>query len=68
VVQVKINEPPEIDSEEEENPFVGPYRVYPGRLSVCRTFGDVEAKIPNLGGLPGCVTYEPEIIFEPNGT
>jgi len=58
VVQVKINEPPEIDSEE-ENPFVGPYRVFPGRLSVCRTFGDVEAKLAILGGIPGCVTCEP---------
>jgi len=27
-----------------ENPLIGPFRVFPGRLSVCRTFGDLEAK------------------------
>jgi len=24
--------------------IIGPVRVFPGRLSVCRTFGDYEAK------------------------
>jgi len=24
---------------------MGPHRVYPGRLSVSRTFGDIEAKL-----------------------
>jgi serine/threonine protein phosphatase PrpC len=67
VEQVRIPEPPEEDSDEGENPFVGPYRVNPGRLSVCRTFGDCEAKSASLGGIPGCVSSEPEIIFEPNG-
>ena len=52
------------DSDEDENPFVGPYRVFPGRLSVCRTFGDCEAKLSYLGGLQGVVTCEPEITFE----
>jgi len=47
---------------------VGPYRVFPGRLSVCRTFGDCEAKIVSLGGIPGCVTFNPEVHFEPNGS
>ena len=51
VHQVKIEAPPDEDSEEDENPFVGPFRVFPGRLSVCRTFGDAEAKIPSLGGI-----------------
>ena len=41
--------------------FVGPYRVFPGRLSVSRTFGDIEAKYKNLGGLPNVVIATPEI-------
>ena len=33
--------------EGEEHSFIlGPHRVMPGRLSVTRTFGDLEAKIP----------------------
>ena len=63
---MRINEPPIEDSEEEDNPFVGPYRVFPGRLSVCRTFGDAESKIPQVGGIENCVTCLPEIITEPN--
>jgi protein phosphatase 2C family protein 2/3 len=50
-----------MDSEDEANPYIGPYRVFPGRLSVCRTFGDCEAKIPALGGIETVVTCEPEI-------
>lgn len=30
--------------------LLGPYRVLPGRLSVSRSFGDIEAKDPELGG------------------
>lgn len=45
VMQVKIDRPVEVDSDEEDNPYVGPFRVFPGRLSVSRTFGDSEAKI-----------------------
>lgn len=41
--------------------LAGPLRVLPGRLSVARTFGDPEAKIPALGGNPGCVIHNPEI-------
>ena len=36
-------------------------RVYPGRLSVSRTFGDIEAKLSNFGGIPNVVIAEPEI-------
>ncbi|MCQ2821190.1 MAG: protein phosphatase 2C domain-containing protein, partial [archaeon] len=43
--------------------LLGPYRVFPGRLSVSRTIGDVEAKIPQFGGLPGVVIAEPEITY-----
>lgn len=41
--------------------MTGPYRVLPGRLSVCRTFGDIEAKLPKYGGNPKVVISTPEI-------
>jgi len=41
--------------------LLGPHRVFPGRLSVSRTFGDIEAKIPKYGGNPYVVVAEPEI-------
>ena len=50
-----------------DNPLIGPFRVYPGRLSVCRTFGDLEAKQPQLGGNPNVVICEPEINFQKDG-
>jgi protein phosphatase 2C family protein 2/3 len=59
--------PPPDDSDEEENPFVGPYRVFPGRLSVCRTFGDCEAKLAHLGGIKDVVSCVPEIDHEQGG-
>ena len=59
--------PPPEDSDDEDNPFVGPYRVFPGRLSVCRTFGDCEAKLTRLGGTQGVVTCHAEVIHEKNG-
>ena len=36
-------------------------RVFPGWLSVSRTFGDVEAKLTKFGGNPNVVIAEPEI-------
>ena len=39
----------------------GPQRVFPGRLSVSRTFGDIEAKRLKLGGNPDVVIATPEI-------
>lgn len=42
--------------------IVGPSRVFPGRLSVSRSFGDVEAKIPHLGGMQGVIVPTPDII------
>ncbi|CAG9317646.1 unnamed protein product [Blepharisma stoltei] len=44
-----------------ESPVLGPFRVNPGRLSVSRTFGDVEAKVPQLGGNPKVVIPNPEV-------
>jgi len=35
--------------------------VLPGRLSVSRTFGDIEAKRPKYGGNPRVIIAEPEI-------
>lgn len=41
--------------------IVGPSRVFPGRLSVSRSFGDVEAKLVKFGGLPGVIVPTPEV-------
>lgn len=41
--------------------MIGPHRVFPGRLSVSRTFGDVEAKVAKLGGNPHVVVAKPDI-------
>jgi len=41
--------------------MLGPPRVKPGRLSVSRTFGDIEAKWPVYGGNPKVVIATPEI-------
>lgn len=34
----------------------------PGRLSVTRTFGDIEAKLPELRGNPKAIINEPEVV------
>lgn len=36
-------------------------RVLPGRLSVSRTFGDIEAKLERFGGKQNVVVAEPEL-------
>lgn len=41
--------------------LLGPHRVMPGRLSVSRTFGDIEAKKPQLGGNPNVVIATPDV-------
>jgi hypothetical protein len=40
----------------------GLYRTTPGKLTVSRTIGDVEAKLEYLGGLPGVIIPIPDII------
>ena len=35
--------------------------MFPGRLSVSRTFGDIEAKRENYQGNPNVVIYDPDI-------
>ena len=41
--------------------ILGPIRVNPGRLSVSRTIGDAEAKIPAYGGKLNVIISEPDI-------
>jgi len=41
--------------------LLGPHRVFPGRLSVSRTFGDLEAKALKYDGNPNVVIAEPDI-------
>ena len=43
--------------------LIGPYRVLPGRLSVCRTIGDAESKLIKFGGNPNVIICEPEIFY-----
>jgi serine/threonine protein phosphatase PrpC len=43
--------------------LIGPYRVIPGRLSVCRTIGDAEAKIQKFGGNPNVIISTPDIFY-----
>ncbi len=40
---------------------MGPIRVLPGRLSVCRTFGDPDAKLESKGGNPNVVVCLPDV-------
>lgn len=41
--------------------MLGPHWVLPGRLSVSRTFGDIEAKYTCYGGNPNVVIAVPDI-------
>ena len=41
--------------------MLGPHRVFPGRLSVSRTFGDIEAKKTKYCGNPKVVIATPDI-------
>lgn len=53
---------PAATPDEKDQYVQGPLRVFPGRLSVSRTFGDIEAKRPRYGGNPNVIICEPEII------
>ena len=65
VYQTEI--PLEFESEDDDDDMfkdkviLGPYRVIPGRLSVSRTLGDAEAKVPSFGGNPKVIICEPDI-------
>ena len=41
---------------------LGPHRVFPGRLSVSRTIGDIEAKRAVYDGNPRVVIPEPDVV------
>jgi protein phosphatase 2C family protein 2/3 len=41
--------------------MLGPFRVFPGRLSVSRTFGDIEGKKTKYGGNPRVVIATPDV-------
>ena len=41
----------------------GPYRIDPGKLSVSRSFGDIEAKLPKYQGNPKVLIAKPEITY-----
>lgn len=30
--------------------FIGPLRIFPGKLAVTRAFGDIKSKLPKYGG------------------
>ncbi|KAL4506059.1 hypothetical protein ABPG72_013820 [Tetrahymena utriculariae] len=49
------------DSEGITKTIYGPLRTLPGRLSVSRTFGDIEAKLHKYGGKQGVIISDPEI-------
>ncbi|KAL4480277.1 hypothetical protein ABPG74_020793 [Tetrahymena malaccensis] len=49
------------DSEGITKTIYGPLRTLPGRLSVSRTFGDIEAKLQKYGGKQGVIIPDPEI-------
>lgn len=67
IQQVNIDQLIVESEQDKDNPLVGPYRVAPGRLSVSRTFGDIEAKYPDLGGMEGVVVCDPDITYIKNG-
>lgn len=41
--------------------MMGPHRVFPGRLSVSRAFGDIEAKLAKFEGNPKVLIAEPDV-------
>ena len=51
----------DINSINSNQVILGPSRVFPGRLSVSRSFGDIEAKLIKNGGNPNVVIATPEI-------
>lgn len=52
---------PSPDNVTGQQKLAGPFRVEPGRLSVSRTIGDIEAKDSRYGGTPGVVIAEPDV-------
>lgn len=50
-----------LTANKDDPPTIGPLRVYPGKLSITRTIGDIEAKEKHFGGLSNCIITDPEI-------
>eukprot|EP00347_Sterkiella_histriomuscorum_P010978 403374213 len=46
---------------EVQEPVNSIFRVNPGRLSVARTIGDIEAKLPQFGGKPNIIISTPDV-------
>jgi protein phosphatase 2C family protein 2/3 len=69
VYQLSVDHKPDNPSEKERIEDAGGKiirntgisRIFPGRLSVSRAFGDFSAKIKNLGGNPAVLIAKPEI-------
>ncbi len=61
VARIAAGMVPNMPASTEDQLIIGPYRVFPGRLSVSRTFGDIEAKKPRYGGNPKVIIADPEI-------
>ena len=53
-------------SNNKNSSIIGPLRVSPGKLSVSRTIGDIEAKNPKFGGNPNVIISIPEIKYFDN--
>ena len=53
-------------SNNKNSSVIGPLRVSPGKLSVSRTIGDIEAKDPKFGGNPNVIISIPEIKYFDN--
>ena len=53
--------PIEDDEMYKDKILIGPYRVFPGKLSVSRTVGDAEGKIEAIGGNPNVIVPIPDI-------
>ena len=57
--QTKVERPKSSFADNNNEVVVGPLRVFPGKLSVTRTFGDIEAKLPEFGGIKNCIGTDP---------
>ena len=55
-----------ISNNNRNSSVIGPLRVSPGKLSVSRTIGDIEAKDPKFGGNPNVIISIPEIKYFDN--
>ncbi|MCQ2818234.1 MAG: protein phosphatase 2C domain-containing protein [archaeon] len=60
IYQMEYENKTKINSDET---IIGPLRVLPGKLSVSRTIGDIEAKKEEYGGNPKVVIATPEIKY-----